>query len=410
MLSDPNKTFLFLILLFLPTQLGFHFWPPFSYVNGIRIDYLSPTLYFSDVLIIVFISLSIKNIRLDLLRVKLSKKGRTIIALTLLSVFGSVIFSQVPMLSFIKTIKIVEYSFFGFALYANRQLLLKLLPKILPITIIFEVLLAFAQFFNKGSINGVFYFLGERAFTSQTPNIANVNILGELILRPYGTFPHPNVLGGFILISVAIIIFSKSFEKNMLSKAGVIIGALGIFISMSRISIVLFMILVLVFFAKRKTFVSYLLISISLGFLFLTPIRERFVVNLNEESLVVREQLINSSLSMIKNSPLFGVGLNNFLPSLPRFYEVSDIVYYIQPVHNILLLVFSEIGIIGGTLILYLLALVFIRSRFESKVLLFLVFGISMFDHYFLTIQQGQLLLTLVLVLSLINQEPKMKS
>ncbi|MCL5090716.1 MAG: hypothetical protein M1514_01765 [Patescibacteria group bacterium] len=51
--------FFFLTLLFLPTQLGKHFWPPFSHVYSLGIDYLSPTIYFWDLLaislLIVFI-------------------------------------------------------------------------------------------------------------------------------------------------------------------------------------------------------------------------------------------------------------------------------------------------------------------------------------------------------------------
>src|ERR1035437_9579523 len=50
-----SAIFFYLLLLFLPTQFGKHFWPNFSYVYGIRIDYLSPTLYFTDVLIILII-------------------------------------------------------------------------------------------------------------------------------------------------------------------------------------------------------------------------------------------------------------------------------------------------------------------------------------------------------------------
>jgi hypothetical protein len=46
-----------LIIFFSATQLGYHFWPLSSLVYGIRIDYLSPTLYFLDCLIIMFLGL-----------------------------------------------------------------------------------------------------------------------------------------------------------------------------------------------------------------------------------------------------------------------------------------------------------------------------------------------------------------
>ena len=47
-----ENVLLFLTLLFLPTQLGRHFWPDFSYIYSLKIDYLSPTLYFWDILVI----------------------------------------------------------------------------------------------------------------------------------------------------------------------------------------------------------------------------------------------------------------------------------------------------------------------------------------------------------------------
>ena len=51
MLDRLEKWLLFLVVLFLPTQLGKHFWPNFSYIYSLKIDYLSPTLYFWDLLV-----------------------------------------------------------------------------------------------------------------------------------------------------------------------------------------------------------------------------------------------------------------------------------------------------------------------------------------------------------------------
>src|SRR5579872_2586293 len=47
----------YLLILFLPTQLGKHFLPNFSIIQGIRIDYLSPTVYFTDILICLLFTL-----------------------------------------------------------------------------------------------------------------------------------------------------------------------------------------------------------------------------------------------------------------------------------------------------------------------------------------------------------------
>jgi len=55
-LTWSEKILLFLTILFLPTQLGKHFWPQFSYIYSLRVDYLSPTLYFWDILVMGLLS------------------------------------------------------------------------------------------------------------------------------------------------------------------------------------------------------------------------------------------------------------------------------------------------------------------------------------------------------------------
>src|ERR1035437_7520739 len=56
-----SKIFFYLLILFLPTQLGKHFWPNFSFVYGLRLDYLSPTIYLTDILILVIFIFSLKR-------------------------------------------------------------------------------------------------------------------------------------------------------------------------------------------------------------------------------------------------------------------------------------------------------------------------------------------------------------
>ena len=59
----------------------------------------------------------------------------------------------------------------------------------------------------QSSVGGIWYFMGERTFTSVTPGIANASLQGSLILRPYAAFPHPNVLAGFLVIMLAYLLF-----------------------------------------------------------------------------------------------------------------------------------------------------------------------------------------------------------
>ncbi|MBI3070230.1 MAG: hypothetical protein HYY87_02915, partial [Candidatus Levybacteria bacterium] len=164
-----------------------------------------------------------------------------------------------------------------------------------------------------GSMGGLFYFFGERAFTSQTPGIANASINGELMLRPYGTFPHPNVLGGYLTIAMAIVVLNInppaggqiSNIKKILLGGALMIGTLALVLTMSRVAILLWM-GVLVFvsltklkenFKKRRGLAFLFLLPILLIFAvsFFFPLKARlFGINLADEPVVERIALMKS--------------------------------------------------------------------------------------------------------------------
>ena len=151
----------------------------------------------------------------------------------------------------------------------------------------------------------------------------------------------------------------------------------------------------------------------SVALLLITYHISRITVSFTEESFVVRQQLNVAALSMWQSSPLFGVGLGNFLVELPK-HLVSRDVYFLQPVHNIYLLLLAETGIIGLAFFLWLLWVIGEKAirdtryvRRKNKNALHITYHISLItllllglvDHYPITLQQGQLLLTILLVL-----------
>jgi O-antigen ligase len=101
---------------------------------------------------------------------------------------------------------------------------------------------------------------------------------------------------------------------------------------------------------------------------------------------------------MFWQNPLLGVGVNNFYNNINLF---KDNVFLIQPVHNIFLLILSETGIIGLVGFLFILLKSFLSIlKKQNKYLLFSLLAIiflGMFDHYFLTLQQGQLMLAFII-------------
>lgn len=355
MLAKLQKIVFIILLIFLPSQLGFHFWPDWAYINGIRVDYFSPTLYFTDVLVIIFIILNFIPIQSGLKKCFKSKKIIYFFLFFLSFIVLNTYFSLSPIVTLYKWFKFFEFSLFAYCIFLlksrqsgtppRRWFKIKIL-NLLIIPILYSCVLAIWQFVNQASVGGIWYFLGERTFNSSTPGIANAVINGQMVLRPYGTFPHPNVLTGFLIITGLILI---KFIPH---------------ISRKITALVLVMVIVV---------------------LFLTPSRGNLLNGLN-----IRQQFNNVAVNQWITSPVWGTGLGT---SSLYTTGVKNYALAHQPTHNIYLLLLSETGVLGLIAFLYL-----IKKRFSLLLLPILFIGI--FDHYWLTLQQGQLLLALVLGLS----------
>ena len=434
-----SAIFFYLLVLFLPTQFGKHFWPNFSYVYGIRIDYLSPTLYFTDLLVIGLILfwvlevlINAKGTRQVMKTARNSVVKLLIICLFVLFLLIGIFRSNNPSAGIYGIIKFLEYVLlFSYTAKNFRILNRFILFSTLIFAVLFESLLTIAQYVNQGSIGGILYFLGERSFNSQTPGIANASINGQLFLRPYATFSHPNVLAGYLFVFMVLIIYyakQKFFKQNVVVFLILTCSSIALFLTMSRVSIFAWSVVVLFFlthgFWKKTRMVStkkayllkiknkilLLLFFIIVLFTFTFPIGLRFFqFSFSDETIVQREILIQDSIVMFEHSPIFGVGLNNFLVNLPFVQKQYGEELYIQPVHNIYLLVLSETGIVGLALFLYLLWKTYKRLKKNTNpellALFFFVLFLGFFDHYFLTLQQGQLLI--VIIFGLFWSNPK---
>ena len=122
------------------------------------------------------------------------------------------------------------------------------------------------------------------------------------------------------------------------------------------------------------------------------------------ESIWQRIELVQAAWQMFRQSPIFGIGLGSFLPRLPEFLLPRQF-YFLQPVHNIFLLILTETGVIVFGLTIFGLGLILKRLWKKRKHPLFLALLViiltGFFDHYWLTLQQTQLLFALILGLSL---------
>jgi O-antigen ligase len=238
---------------------------------------------------------------------------------------------------------------------------------------------------------------------------------GTRILRAYGTFPHPNLLGGWIMTSLAalltlILIPSKGRAPALtLFAAGLVLLVL----TFSRSAWLGFATLsaVILFHWKqfeRKALFDVLAVGLICLIALAFPLQNLFATRLTN-SQVKTEQvsnftrlwLIQRTWELIQQKPLLGVGIGSYTLALSR--HVADF-YDIEPVHNIPLLVWSELGL-GGLVALAGLSISVGVGAIKARSLLAIVFlaalvglfVISLFDHYLWTLAPGRLLFTSVL-------------
>lgn len=384
-----KKILLFLFLLFIPTQLGKHFWPEWSYVLGIRVDYLSPVLYFLD---LIWIGLFFLN----------WKKPSFSFKYILLALFVviNVLVAQNKGICVYRWLRLFQLIWTVFYLNKNKLLVKSFLVKIIPIWIIFEGVLGLSQIINGGSLGGIFYFLGERRFNFNTIGIAQMSVMGQGLIRAYGTFSHPNSLAGFVLVGMMIMFELRTRKPrpyiNIFEWIVVWFGITTLIISGSRLIWTLSLILLLFFIFKTQK--NKILIGFSFVLILLMIVAGiKMISGFDKNSFNKRWDLILVSGQMIKERTWTGYGLGNFLVELPNFSKNE--YFWLQPVHNVLLLILTESGLLGlGILIFGLFN--YLKSKKISKInvlILMIILITGMWDHYWITLPQNWWLMAVVL-------------
>ncbi len=342
----------------------------------------------------------------------------------------------------------------------------------------FQSILAIAQYLTQSSIG--FKFLGEEHLRPGLKGVAEFfshRVASPFIqsifpylspisdvtvnVRAYGTLPHPNVLAGLLFVGILINIYLLYFSRRKFVLAtSLILLTTGLVVTFSRLAWVVTIAAVIVWFflifwkirqphmeeitggAVRTALVQYfpgrlalialaLLLSLFLNLLMFGPqIQDRlFGISPNQRSLVNDESLQDRkifneiAIAQIKQNPLFGVGLKNFVLRMDGFAGERLKPYLHQPVHNIYFLITAESGI--SALFVFFLFLFNVarpclsgssRAKRDDPVfdytLLIIFFGflsIGLFDHYLWTIQQGSLIFWIMLGLLAGSSPPNRK-
>jgi hypothetical protein len=238
-----EKFLFFLIIVFLPTQLGRHFWPDFSYIYSLKIDYLAVTLYFWEILVyLLWISYILKK------RI-FNKRTGVFLAILFISACYSLFFSNNWLVGISRVINWIPAALLALYVSSKPASIVKhTILKYLPYSLLIVCVLAFLQFILGRTIG--LWVLGERSFDLSTPGIATFNWYGEVFLRPYATFSHPNVLAAFTLLCGLLLLFLNQI-KSMFILITQVSVLLTVLLSFSRASIAVISILGLFLFRKQ---------------------------------------------------------------------------------------------------------------------------------------------------------------
>lgn len=242
----------------------------------------------------------------------------------------------------------------------------------------------------------------------------------KILKRVCGTFLHPNVFGGFMLMAPLITyhLFTLTEErwKRGLFCAAIFFQIFTLFLTFSRAALIGFLLATLVWlFFRRKEkpivksvgLIFVLSCTLSL-FLLLPALQDRGgVINYNQVAQVSDQGRVvfnDIAIGMVKKHPLMGVGYNNYTLHMQEFspQKLEPIQFF--PVHNIYLLVAAEEGLIGLFLFLLFLGAVIVKAlkgsvspTASSLLAIFVGFlFIGGCDFYLLGSQHGKLMFFLI--------------
>ncbi len=414
-------------------------------------EYEAVFLYASDVLLITFLILFSIAHSYVLKNVRMSFVGMAI-TVFLLSAATSILFAYskgLAVYNFVRLVLLILTALATGQLIRGGVLRVRTIFTVIAASAIFQSLIGIAQFFRQASLGlGI---LGESVLGPTVGGAAKIIVEGAPILRAYGTLPHPNVLAAFLLLGLFALYYlwlrnTKKlqiyetirgnifhiFVRNSYSTAltsGIFLISLGLLLTFSRTAwaIAILTTLAVIGYAltakERRRQAAGLLITLSaIGALLLAAfspyVFSRAQVSVGEPALVQRLDYNELGWDLIKKFPL-GIGIGNQVLSSVKngFYQQFGMneVWQWQPIHNIYILIGSEIGILGGAaFLLFLLSLLISNVKFlNSKqiqnynnqnvqtviviVMLssLLVFGL--FDHFLWTLQPGRLMLWLII-------------
>ena len=261
--------------------------------------------------------------------------------------------------------------------------------------------------------------LGLELLGPLTPDVRGASVVeladGTRWLRAYGTLPHPNILGGWLILLLAAPVshFLRGRRPRwwLLPLFG--LGIAALLLSFSRSAwLGLAAATGVIVLHRRKLERGRLLalaaVAIVSGLLVVIPLRRLvytrlagFSVHTEARSIRERTQLGRQALDMIEARPLLGTGIGAFVTTMA---EETPEGTPVEPDHNVPRLAAAELGVGGGILTLVAAAVILYGAwkawTIDGVVLSAIVVGLmlpALFDHYVWSLSPGRTMAWLAL-------------
>jgi len=296
--------------------------------------------------------------------------------------------------------------------------------------------------------------------TSVVEIISSIDGIGERWLRAYGGLDHPNVLGGLLVVGMLLVtgliikdtkVYFKDTRykiqgyKQIQNNKFKISNCLGIgYWNLNFVCILYLVSCILTFTASifftfsrgawlglivgiitmlaiavvkknllaQKKILEIILISSALIFILFSQFQNLVLTRLSNEarleikSNIERVESYQDSWEVINDNWLFGVGIGNYIVESKKLEVRSKNYnkqgYFYQPVHNVFLLIWAEIGIFG--LLFFIVLLLCVMRQLCRQPLCVMRYALCaaiaamfMIDHWWWSLHFGVLLFWLVL-------------
>jgi len=298
------------------------------------------------------------------------------------------------------------------------------------------------QFFAQNT--PVTKWLGLAAHLPEIPGTFVVGTATGRFLRAYGSLPHPNMLAGFLVVCLLVIVglylslYANKRQKKFLLKAILLTVSFcvilsGLLVTFSRSAWcalgMALIVLLLVYLFKKKQEQAWLVAKVLITSILLVAVTVILVPDLfqtrigGQERLEVksyqeRQAYFKESADLLKKYWHRGVGIGNYTKAIYSKVQPNKEVWEYQPVHNIYVLIAGEISVFGFIVFLLLIfevlkSAVFTMAAPASLVgladkgrevwlyvfstIFLVVCIIGLFDHYLWTLPFGIFLFWLVL-------------